>query len=278
MKFINDEMLNDKINMFVKDMNNLFKDADTEIKDILIKQNKNTRQRILTFRDVLCYKFNYSFKYEKQLNVINEYKINNNVDCHKSAFYRKESKIPLEYYKNIHERILNIHNKYTGNYEYNIIAVDGTYNNTNINNNKNLETSLNMGYYDVNNNIPIELKFKGEHYKNREIDSLIEQLEENKIQLSNIILVLDRGYCSYDLFDYLHQKNIKFVIRIRNNCKCIKNNNISNYNSNYRIVNYNYNTSSIKELKNKKKNITENYNVIINVNCNMITNLNGDIF
>jgi hypothetical protein len=278
MKFINDETLNDKINMFVKDMNNLFKDADTEIKDILIKQNKNTRQRILTFRDVLCYKFNYSFKYEKQLNVINEYKINNNVDCHKSAFYRKESKIPLEYYKNIHERILNIHNKYTGNYEYNIIAVDGTYNNTNINNNKNLETSLNMGYYDVNNNIPIELKFKGEHYKNREIDSLIEQLEENKIQLSNIILVLDRGYCSYDLFDYLHQKNIKFVIRIRNNCKCIKNNNISNYNSNYRIVNYNYNTSSIKELKNKKKNITENYNVIINVNCNMITNLNGDIF
>ena len=28
-----------------------------------------------------------------------------------------------------------------------------------------------MGYYDVNNNIPIELKFNGEHYKNREIDS-----------------------------------------------------------------------------------------------------------
>ena len=161
MKFIDESNLNDKINMFVKDMNNLFKDAETEIKDMLIKDNKNTRQRVLSFRDVLCYKFNYSFRYKKQLDVINEYKFNNCVDCHKSAFYRKENKIPLEYYKNIHERILKIHNKYTGKYEYNIIAVDGIYNNTNIKNDKTLETSLNMGYYDVNNNIPIELTFKG---------------------------------------------------------------------------------------------------------------------
>ena len=263
MKFIDESNLNDKINMFVKDMNNLFKDAETEIKDMLIKDNKNTRQRVLSFRDVLCYKFNYSFRYKKQLDVINEYKFNNCVDCHKSAFYRKENKIPLEYYKNIHERILKIHNKYTGKYEYNIIAVDGIYNNTNIKNDKTLETSLNMGYYDVNNNIPIELTFKGEQYKNREIDSLIEQLEQNNIQLSNVILVLDRGYCSYELFDYLHQKNIKFVIRIRNNCKYVKNNNISDYNSAYRIVNYNYNTSSIKELKNKKKILSKNIMLLL---------------
>lgn len=273
MKFINEKSLCDKIVMFAKDINYLFKDADTEIKDMLIKNNKNTRQRILSFRDALCYNFNYIFKHRNQLDAINEYKFNNNVDCHKSAFYRKEKKIPLEYYKNIHERILKIHNKYTGKYDYNIIAVDGTYNNTNIKNNKDLETSLNMGYYDINNNIPIELKFKGEHYKNREIDSLIEQLEENNIELSNIILVLDRGYCSFKLFDYLNSKNIKFVIRIRNNCKCIKNNK-----SNYRIVNFNYNKSSIIELKNKQKDIVEKYNVIVNVNCNMITNLSSDIF
>ena len=42
MKFIDESNLNDKINMFVKDMNNLFKDAETEIKDMLIKDNKNT--------------------------------------------------------------------------------------------------------------------------------------------------------------------------------------------------------------------------------------------
>ena len=43
--------------MFVKYMNNLFEDADTEIKDILIKDKKNTRQYILSFRYVLCYSF-----------------------------------------------------------------------------------------------------------------------------------------------------------------------------------------------------------------------------
>ena len=33
MKFIDESNLNDKINMFVKYMNNLFEDADTEIKE-----------------------------------------------------------------------------------------------------------------------------------------------------------------------------------------------------------------------------------------------------
>jgi hypothetical protein len=42
----------------------------------------------------------------------------------------------------------------------NIFAIDGTYSNTNINRKKGkIQTSLNMGYYDIKNNIPIDITF-----------------------------------------------------------------------------------------------------------------------
>jgi Transposase DDE domain len=275
MKLIDENSLKDKIKKFVNDTNNLFNNADDDIKNILKINNINTRNRTLSFRDALCYKFNSVFKSKTQLEVINKYKMDNTIDCNNSAFYRKEKKIPLEYYKNIHEKVLKMYNNYTEQSTYNIIAVDGTYNNTNVKNNKTLETSLNMGYFDVTNDIPIELTYKGEKYKNREIESLIERLEQCELNLSSFILVLDRGYCSYELMKFLEEKNIKFLIRIRNNLKCIKNNNIDNK---YRLINYNYNVEQTKELKNKKNDKIEKYNVIINVNCNMITNLNENDF
>ena len=42
-----------------------------------------------------------------------------------------------------------------------------------------------------------------------------------KIQTDNIIFVCDRAYCAYNLFNIIHDKNAKFVIRIKNNSKYI---------------------------------------------------------
>ena len=278
MKFINSQVFINKLNMLTNDLNNLFIGAEMNIKNILKKHNINTRNRVLTFQDVLCYKFNYIYKYSTQLSAINEYKFINDINCHNTAFYRKENNIPLEYYSKIHNDILNLYNKYNPKIGYNIVAVDGTYNNTNIKNNKKLETSLNMGYYDATSGIPIELTFKGKEYKNNEIESLIEKIQENKINLSSVILVMDRAYGSYKLMNYLQSKNIKFVIRIKNNFKCIKNDDINVHNENFHLINYNYNTSSIKKLENKKKDKFELYNVIVNVNCNVVTNLDLNMY
>ncbi len=77
-----------------------------------------------------------------------------------------------------------LHNKYVEKIERKIIAVDGTYNNTKSKNKSEIETSLNMGYYDVSNKIPVELSFKGPEYKNKEIKSLIKQ-----INLKHLILL-----------------------------------------------------------------------------------------
>jgi hypothetical protein len=48
-------------------------------------------------------------------------------------------------------KVVNLYNKnFKPNDSYNLITVDGTYNNTNVNNVKGkLETCLNMGYYNI---------------------------------------------------------------------------------------------------------------------------------
>jgi len=278
MKFINIPLLSTKLALVRDDLNKLFINANLDIKNLLKSKNICTRNRVLTFYDVLCYKFNYISKYNTQLSAINNYKFINNINCNNSAFYRKENNIPLEYYCKIYNDILNLHNKYYPKNGYNIVAVDGTYNNTNIENNKKLETSLNMGYYDVTNGIPIELTFKGKDFKNKEIESLIDKIKDNELNMSSVILVLDRAYGSYKLMNFLQEKNIKFVIRIKNNFKCIKDGNINTYNDNFRLINYNYNVSSSKKLENKKKAKIELYNITVNINCNVITNLDLNLY
>jgi hypothetical protein len=278
MKSLNKQLLENKMDNLKIDLNNLFCNSEFDIEKMLKNNNIITRHRKLTFKDCLCYKFNCSFKYNTQESVVNDYKFDNSLICEKSSFFRKENKIPIDFYKNIYEQTLKLHNKYCTNKPFKIIAVDGTYNNTNINNNKTLETSLNMGYYDISNSIPFELTFKGPEFKNKEIESLIDKINENCIDFTSVIFVLDRAYCSYKLMDFLESKCIKFVVRIKNNFKCIKNDNISEHNNNFRLVNYNYNTETIKELKNKNTGNYEIYNVITNVNCNVITNLDPNLF
>ena len=51
-----------------------------------------------------------------------------------------------------------------------IIEVDGTFNNINSENKKNkLGAALNMGYYDITNDIPTELTIEGHKKKNNEL-------------------------------------------------------------------------------------------------------------
>lgn len=76
------------------------------------------------------------------------------------------------------------------NNKYNIITVDGTYINTNLKKDKTLGTSLNMGYYDVTNRIPIDIILKG-NVINKEISSLIDYINNNNINTNNVIFVMD---------------------------------------------------------------------------------------
>jgi hypothetical protein len=168
--------------------------------------------------------FNYSFIDNTKQSVVSDYNFDNNISVNRSSFYKKELKIPINFYNNLLSKIKILLNKYLNknNYKNNIIAIDGTYSNTNILNNKSLETSLNMGYYDATNHIPINLELKGIEYKNKEIKSFIEHLEKNNFDKEKVILVFDRAYFSYDFINKLNEFKLNFVIRSKNNSNYLK--------------------------------------------------------
>ena len=73
---------------------------------------------------------------------------------------KKENNIPLSFYQNTFNEIKNELSNIFDKDSLNIFAIDGTYSNTNINRKKGkIQTSLNMGYYDIKNNIPIDITF-----------------------------------------------------------------------------------------------------------------------
>lgn len=273
-----------KIDNLVCDLNSLFKNHNDEITNLLELKNIKLRQRKVSLTDALIYKFKYAEKYKTQNNTIDDYKMDNKILCNNNCFINKENKIPLEYYENIFNKITEIFYKYSNKTNYTVIAVDGTYNNTNYKNNRKLETTLNMGYYDINNNIPLFIDpiIDGQ---NNEIKSLIDginnNINNNEIKMDNIIFVCDRAYFSYDLMNFLNDNNYKFVIRIKNNCthlevnKAKKTKNTKNIPNNTRFINYNFNKESTKNLYNNKTKNIESYRITEVVNCNIATNLDN---
>ena len=126
--------INDLIKL-ANELNELFKNCDNNIKKKLLKNKIKTRNRKITFSDVLTYIFNQSFIDTKQ-NSISKHYFKNNISIHRTTFYKKEKSIPISFYNDIFIKTKLLLNKYLNKNvnDYNIIAVDGTYNNTNIKN------------------------------------------------------------------------------------------------------------------------------------------------
>ena len=253
-------MIKDDINYesIVKSINTIFIDADKDISSHIYENyNIKTRKTKLSYTDALVYSFEYTQNNKTKIDIINEY--NTELKSHdkisRTTFHEKVSKIPLSYYVSVHNKLLSIYkNKFVDKSKTSIVSVDGVYGNTNIKNIKGyLETSLSMGFFDVTNDVPIELIFKGEESKNKEVLALQNYILKNKNELKNTIFVLDRAYCSYQFIDFCFKNQIKYVVRFRNNCINIskKKNRIIKFEEVvYEVV---QNTNIDKHLINKKK-------------------------
>ena len=92
------------------------------------------------------YKFLYAYKNDSKQLITSILNYNNNLSIDRSTYHKKDLIIPHTFYKDLFYKIRNLYNEYLkSNDKYNLIAVDGTYNNTNVNNIKGkLETRLNM--------------------------------------------------------------------------------------------------------------------------------------
>ena len=191
----------------VKLLNNIFINADKDIsKSIFDNYKIKTRKTKLSFKDALIYSLQYTQNNKTKIDIVN--KFNKDIDNYekkisRTTFHEKVSNIPLSYYADVHKKLLSIYKNKFNKSKPSIIAVDGTYGNTNVKNIKGyLETSLSMGFFDVTNEIPIELIFKGEESKNKELVSLQNYIIEHKNELKNSIFVLDRAYCSHHFIDF----------------------------------------------------------------------------
>ena len=215
----------------------LFNNCDLNIRKAIEETlNITTRNTKISYCISFLYSLLYTKKHKTKEEVVNDINNYEETDKYKNTtLHEKEQNIPLSFYCNLLKNIYNLYIKLYNNNDnkLKIMAVDGTYNNTNLHNIKHfLETSLNMGFYNVTDEIPIDLPFCSLKNKNKEVQQLIEYITNNKKTFENVILVADRGYCSYNLINFLNKNKIKYIIRFRNNCK--------NFNkikkSDYRII------------------------------------------
>lgn len=253
----------------VNELNNLFFDLENTIKyDVEKTHNIKVRNRETSYINALLYKFKYSIPDTTKQEIVSEMNNLLNKTTNKYSYDYRESQIPISFYKGIFTKVSNLYKKLMliDDNKLKEIAADGVFNNTNVLNKKdNLETTLNLGYYDITNDIPIDLTFEGDKKKKFELDILKTYLNNNNIN-NNCVLILDRLYCSYEFVNFLLKNNFNFVIRFRNNCKNydkIKNINkiriLKYYEEHMNNITYEKYDNYINHKKNKKgKNIKVN--------------------
>ena len=214
---LNNYKYNNVCNKFIKILNTIKPIFEKEIKD-------NTKTFIykskVTIEDLLLYRFNYIEKgitFSRVLGKINNDKLNdnNNGKIFKlNSISTKDNLIPSFIYNNIYNYLLVEFDKI---FKFNnkIIIIDGTYSNTNIKHNGEVETSMSLIFYDPDNNLSLDVNFTGGDKKNNEKIKLQEYILNNIDKFKNKTIILDRAYHCYDFFKFLNNNDIKFIIRMK---------------------------------------------------------------
>ena len=229
--------------------------------------------------DSMFYRFIYSKKEMTKDRVVSFINNINGKLFTRQSYDSKEDNIPLQTYINIFDKIKNYYNcNYNQENNSKLIAIDGTYNNSHQGN-----EMLNMGFYDVSNSIPIDIKLYGKENKNKEISSATNYIIQNIDYFKNNIIVCDRGYFSYDFLNFLIEKDLKFIIRVKgdvanlDSSKVLKTNTpkyakILKIRQSIRIIKYDKIIEKKIYSSNSKKKIDE-HSLKIKNDCNIITNL-----
>lgn len=268
--------LNFSYSNVVTELNKIFYNYEKTLKTIVSDSLKiKIRNRKTSYLEAILYKFYYSIPDSTKQSIVSKMNFNNKKETDRRSYDYREKQIPLSTYDSLFENIVNLYKKLEGIDSKTPIkiAVDGTCNNTNIENKKDiLETTLNMGYYDLTNGIPIQLNIEGCKNKNNELKHLKTYITNNQsIIPKNSIFILDRFYCSYNFIEFLDKSNYKFIIRFRNNCKNfnfikdVKNIRILKYSDYFENdVSYDKYCNYIKGKKREGKNIKVNLNLLNN--------------
>jgi DDE family transposase len=174
---------------------------------------KKLRNKIdgISLMDAIYYRFQYVNKPSTKQDIVSSLNNTNDTNISRQGYDSKESNIPTQMYINLLNEIIDYYNMSTNTIiENNIIAIDGTYN---INNN--YELMLNIGVFDISNNIPINIKLIGADNQNKEVQASTNYIKENIDKFKNSIIVADRLYYNFDFIYFLESNNLKYIIRAK---------------------------------------------------------------
>ena len=240
-----------KIFEILNEAKNVFKNEIKENTKAFIYKSK------ISVEDLLTYRFSYIEKgntFTRIVGKINSDKLRNNINntFKYNAIATKDKQIPSLIYKNLYnylfsklDKIFKFNNK--------IVVVDGTYSNTNIKHNGNVETSMSLIFYDPINNLNIDTNFTGGDKKNNEKNKLQEYILDNIDKFKNKTIIADRAYHCYDFFKFLNNNDIKFIIRMKDKDAKNKNKDFESIKNDIKI--YKHICNNIKTVcdKDKKK-------------------------
>lgn len=265
-------------------LNSLFNDAKNY--DFVNKQNKKVKIRRknngIQLNHCYLYKFLYSNNEntkDRTVSIINQ---RNGKNFTRQSFESKENNISIKVYSNILDKIRNYYNaKKKDDSNLFVISIDGTYNND-----CKMKEQLNMGFFDVSNGAPIDLKLYGRKNKNNEVKCAIDYITKNINAFKNAIIVVDRAYYTFKFIRFLLDNNIYFVIRCKWDAKNLDSTNELKKNiPDYENILYIRKKISVYKFDNiLEKNIDAStskkkynkYKINIKNDCTIVTNLTDE--
>lgn len=237
--------------------------------------------------DAIFYRLKYSQLGITKDVIVNNFNSKNKTVFSRQAFESKENNISPDVYENLLQQLISYYNDLiVPSVEPKIVAIDGTYSND-INHNE----LMSIGFFDIGNQIPVDLKCYGIEGKNKEIKYSIEYITNNLDKFRNTIIICDRLYFCYKFIDLLIENNIKFIIRTKGEGKNLDKDIIPNkYLKDYnlimkirpfiRIIKYTDTIEKLVYMNNKKgknkKGKNKPVKIKIKNDCNLIVNLLDD--
>ena len=253
----------------INNINNIFKNITYEN----VNKYGNIKLRHikggLSLRDAILFNFLYTQKNVTKQNIVSNLNFINDSTFYINAYRKKEEHISCDFYNSILNELLVLSNKINDNNNLKYVAIDGSSSIT-----KDFKVALNMGYYDINNNIPLNLTFNGHENRNKEIKCFIEHIENNKNDFKNVVFVMDRFYHSYELITFLTDNNYKFIIRGKGKCDISTLHKIQKIDVNTKILHFTQKIEKNEQFRKGKKDKIKSIEYEIINDCHLITNLN----
>ena len=269
------------MNTYIDNINNIFTKYFSYSYLNLFSDIK-LRNRNLQLTNAVKFIFKYSKLNTTQSSVKSDINYSNDSTFERTTYVKKVNNIPVEWFSSLFYSISALSKniiKSPVNNNYISISIDGTNSND-----KSYNVSLNMGYYNIDKNIPISLISEGNKNRNKEVKCSIQFIDKHIDLFKNSIIVADRLYFNYEIMDYCIRNKIKFIIRCKGNADYLAGNkDISKYIKNSNLIKsiskkvkvIKYTDSYTKTVFNKGKYGQKNkkYKLQITNDCVLVTNL-----